>query len=57
MRKHIYNQQEGICIVNLEDNQKESVEDYNNCRYFLGGYGYKIDNTNLEDINLQRIEL
>lgn len=56
-KAYIYNQQEGICIVNLEDNQKESVEDYNNCRYFLGGYGYKIYDTNLEDINLQRIEL
>ena len=56
-KAYIYNQQEGTNIINLENNQKESAENYNNCRYFLGGYGYKIDTSNIEDIKIEKIEL
>lgn len=56
-KAYLYNQQEGTYIINLDNGQKESTEDYNTCRYFLGGYGYKIDNSNLEDIKIERIEL
>lgn len=54
---YLYNQQEGTYTMNLENNQKESAENYNSCRYFLGGYGYKIDDSNVEDIKIERIEL
>lgn len=56
-KAYIYNQQEGTYTINLETNQKENGENYKNCRYFLGGYGYKIDDSNLEDIKIERIEL
>lgn len=54
---YLYNQQEGVYTINLENNQKESAESYNNCKYFLGGYGYKIDDANIDDIKIERIEL
>ena len=54
---YLSNQQEGTYIINLETKQKESAENYESCRYFLGGYGYKIDDSNLEDIKIERIEL
>lgn len=56
-KAYIYNQQEGTYTINLETNQKENGENYKNCRYFLGGYGYKIDDSNLENIKIERIEL
>lgn len=56
-KAYIYSQQEGIYTINLENNQKESAEQYNKCRYFLGGYGYKIDDTDLENIIIDRIEI
>lgn len=54
---YIYNQQEGIYAINIETNQKENSENYKECKYFLGGYGYKIDDTNLENIQIGIIEL
>ncbi len=54
---YIYSQQEGTYTINIENSQKENAEEYSNCRYFIGGYGYKIDNSNLEDIKVERIEL
>lgn len=56
-KAYLSNQQEGVYIINLEDSQKESAEDYSDCEYFLGGYGYKIDDSNVEDIKIERIEL
>ena len=56
-KAYLSNQKEGTYIINLDNGQKESAEDYNSCRYFLGGYGYKIDDSNLEDIKIERIEL
>lgn len=56
-KAYIYNQQEGTYTINLENNQKENAEKYNNCKYFLGGYGYKLDNLNLEDIKIEKVEL
>ena len=56
-KTYLYNQQEGTYTINLEDNAKESAENYKECRYFLGGYGYKIDDSNEEDIKVERIQL
>lgn len=56
-KAYLSNQQEGTYTINLEDGQKESAENYNSCRYFLGGYGYKVDDSNIEDIKVERIEL
>ena len=56
-KAYLSNQQEGTYTINLEYNQKESADNYTNCRYFLGGYGYKIDDSNEEDIKIERIEL
>lgn len=56
-KAYIYSQQEGMYTINLENNQKENAENYNKCRYFLGGYGYKIDDTDLENIIIERIEI
>ena len=56
-KAYLSNQQEGIYIINLENGEKESAENYSNCKYFLGGYGYKIDDSNIEDIKIERIEL
>lgn len=56
-KAYLSNQQEGTYIINLDNGQKESAENYNSCRYFLGGYGYKIDDSNVDDIKVERIEL
>lgn len=56
-KAYIYSQQEGVYTINIENKQKENSEDYKNCRYFLGGYGYKVDNSNLENIKIERIQL
>lgn len=51
------NQKEGTYAINLDNSEKESADNYKNCKYFLGGYGYKIDDSNEEDIKVERIEL
>ena len=56
-KAYIYSQQEGVYTINIENKQKENSEDYKNCKYFLGGYGYKVDNSNLENIKIERIQL
>lgn len=56
-KAYLYNQQEGIYTINLENKEKEDTENYDNCRFFLGGYGYKIYDSNLEDIKIEKIEL
>lgn len=56
-KAYLSNQQGGTYTINLDNSQKESAENYNGCRYFLGGYGYKIDDSNMEDIKIERIEL
>lgn len=57
-KAYLSSKEKGIYIINLDDGQKdESTEKYNNCKYFLGGYGYKIDDSNIEDIKVERIEL
>ena len=56
-KAYLSNQQEGTYTINLKDKQKESAENYKECRYFLGGYGYKIDDSNEENIKVERIEL
>lgn len=56
-KAYISNQNDGASIINLKDGEKLSSEDYKNCIYYLGGYGYKIDNSDLDDIKVERIEL
>lgn len=56
-KAYLSNQQEGVYTVKLENNEKENAENYNKCRYFLGGYGYIIDDSNKDDIKIERIEL
>ena len=56
-KAYLYNQQEGTYTIKLEDSQKEADDNYKNCKYFLGGFGYKIDDSNAEDIKIERIEL
>lgn len=56
-KAYISNQNDGASIINLKDGEKLSAEDYKNCIYYLGGYGYKIDNSDLDDIKVERIEL
>ena len=56
-KAYISNQNDGASIINLKDGEKLSAEDYKNCIYYLGGYGYKIDKSDLDDIKVERIEL
>ena len=56
-KAYLSNEQEGTYTINLKNNQKESANNYKDCKYFLGGYGYKIDDTNMENIKIERIEL
>ena len=56
-KAYISTQNGGASTIDLKDGNKQNVEDYNNCLYFLGGYGYKIDNSNLEDVKVERIAL
>lgn len=56
-KAYIYNQEDGTYTINLENNEKEIVEDYKRCKYFLSGYGYKIDSSDLEDIKVEMIKL
>ena len=56
-KAYISTQNDGASTIDLKDGNKQSAEDYNNCLYFLGGYGYKIDNSNLENVKVERIEL
>lgn len=54
---YLSNQQEGAYTIKLENGEKESAENYKKCKYFLGGYGYKFDDSNMDDIKIERIEL
>ena len=56
-KAYIYNQSDGVSTINLKDGEKQLAEDYKNCKYYLGGYGYKIDVSNLDDVKVERIEL
>lgn len=56
-KAYLSTQQEGTYTINLENNQKETEENYNDCRFFLGGYGYKINDADINDIKIERIEL
>ena len=56
-KAYLSNDKEGTYTINLDDNKKESADNYKECKYFLGGYGYKIDDTNAQEIKVERIEL
>lgn len=52
--KEIY---KGLGVIKLEGGEILDEEKYSDCKYFLGGYGYKIDNSDLENIKIERVEL
>ena len=54
---YVLNQSDGAFTVSLKDGEKQNAEDYNKCRYYLGGYGYKVDDSNLEDVKVERVAL
>lgn len=54
---YISNNQEGTSIIKIENGEKENADNYNKCRYFFGGYGYKINDSDKDDIKIERIEL
>lgn len=54
---YTYTQSEGTYVFNVDDKQKQSKEEYNGYDYFVGGYGYKIDDSNLDEIKVNKIEL
>ena len=54
---YLSNQDEGMYVINLNNNQKEKIEQYEKCRYFIGKHGYIIDTSDLENIKIQTIEL
>ena len=56
-KAYISTQNDGASIISLKDGDKQKTENYNNCRYYLGGYGYKIDDSNLEDVKVERTKL
>ena len=56
-KAYISNKTDGTSTINLKDGDKQLAEEYNNCKYYLGGYGYKIDDSNLDDIKVERVEL
>lgn len=56
-KAYISTQNEGVSTIRLKDGDKQNANDYNNCKYYLGGYGYKIDDSNLDDVKVEKIEL
>lgn len=54
---YIYNKQKGIYTIDLENSQEENKEEYKDYMYFLGGYAYKINDSDLEEIKVEKIEL
>ena len=56
-KAYISTQNEGASTISLKDGDKQNADDYNNCRYYLGGYGYKVDDSNLEDVKVERVAL
>ncbi len=56
-KAYLYNKQEGIDVINLENNNLEDSQNYKECKYFLGGYGYKINNLDLENIKIEKVNV
>ncbi len=56
-KAYLKHEQETLYTVNLKGNPKEDDEKYKDCKYFVGGYGYKIDTSDIENIKIERIEL
>lgn len=54
---YIYNQQEGASIVNLENKEKENTNNFDGCRFFIAGCGYKLNDSELENIKIEKVEL
>lgn len=56
-KAYLYTNQEGIDVISLENAQLENSENYKDCDYFLGGYGYKINDSDLNNIKVEKVEL
>jgi len=56
-KAYLYTEQEGLDIINLKNTELENSDNYKDCKYFFGGYGYKIDNSDLENIKIEKVEL
>ncbi len=56
-KAYISTQNEGASTISLKDGDKQNADDYNNCRYYLGGYGYRIDDSNLDDVKVEKMSL
>ena len=54
---YLYNQQEGIYTIGLNNKIKEKDEKYENCKFFIGGNAYKIDISDIDNIKVEKIEL
>ena len=48
-KAYISNQNDGTSTINLKDGDKQLAEEYNNCKYYLGGYIKKIDKSRKEN--------
>lgn len=46
-----------IKVINLENMQEEDNTNYKDYQYFIGGCGYKIDSSNVDNIKIEKIEL
>lgn len=56
-KAYLYTNQEGIDVISLENAQLENSENYKDCDYFLGGFGYKVENSDLNSIKIEKVEL
>ena len=56
-KAYLYTNQEGIDVISLENAQLENSENYKDCDYFLGGYGYKINDSDMNNIKIEKVEL
>ena len=57
-KAYVFNKQEDkTYIINTDTKEKQETVDYNNCRFYLGGYGYKINTENPDEIKIEKLEL
>ena len=56
-KAYITTQNQSVSIISLKDGEKQNTDEYNGYSYYLGGYVYKIDDANLDDIKVERISL
>ena len=54
---YLYSNQNSAQVYNVETKQTESKDEYEGFKYFVGGNAYKIDDSNIEDIKIEKIKL